>query len=83
MTSPFLRGRPPLPGSDGLKPSRESLGAAGAVVVVGPERVLATRLTGLEVVNVHSPISPKPGLAKVLTHEAVHAHLSEGRGPVA
>jgi exonuclease III len=46
-----------------------------------PERVLATRLAGVEVVNVHSPISPKPGLAKVLTHEAVHAHLREGRGP--
>jgi hypothetical protein len=30
---------------------------------------------------VHSPISPKPGLAKVLTHEAVRAHLSRGRGP--
>jgi endonuclease/exonuclease/phosphatase family metal-dependent hydrolase len=54
------------------------------VVVSGvpwPERVLATRLAGLEVVNVHSPISPKPGLAKVLTHEAVHAHMSAGRGP--
>jgi exodeoxyribonuclease III len=46
-----------------------------------PERVLATRLQGLEVVNVHSPISPKPGLAKVLTHEAVHAHLCAGHGP--
>lgn len=46
-----------------------------------PERVLATRLEGLEVVNVHSPISPKPGLAKVLTHEAVHAHVSGGHGP--
>lgn len=46
-----------------------------------PERVLATCLAGLEVVNVHSPISPKPGLAKVLTHEAVHAHLRSGRGP--
>ncbi len=46
-----------------------------------PERVLATRLAGLEVVDVHSPISPKPGLAKVLTHEAVHAHLRTARGP--
>jgi len=46
-----------------------------------PERVLAIRLEGLEVVNVHSPISPKPGLAKVLTHEAVHAHLGAGQGP--
>ncbi|HYY97011.1 MAG TPA: endonuclease/exonuclease/phosphatase family protein, partial [Pyrinomonadaceae bacterium] len=27
--------------------------------------------------NVHSPISPKPGLAKVLTHEAVFRHLAE------
>jgi exonuclease III len=46
-----------------------------------PERVLAARLEdGLEVVNVHSPISPKPGLAKVLTHEAVFRHLVEGAG---
>ena len=28
-----------------------------------PERVLATELDGLELVNVHSPISPKPNLA--------------------
>ena len=46
-----------------------------------PERVVATRMARLEVVNVHSPISPKPGLAKVLTHEAVHAHLSTAGGP--
>jgi exonuclease III len=41
-----------------------------------PERVLATRVGGILVVNVHSPISPAPDLAKVLTHEAVHAHLA-------
>lgn len=42
-----------------------------------PERVLAARLQdGSEVVNVHSPTSPKPGLAKVRTHEAVFAHLA-------
>jgi exonuclease III len=46
-----------------------------------PERVLATQVEGLELVNVHSPISPKPDLAKVRTHEAVHAHLTAGRGP--
>jgi exodeoxyribonuclease III len=40
-----------------------------------PERVLAVRVAGAEVVNVHSPISEKPHLAKVITHEAVHAHL--------
>lgn len=46
-----------------------------------PERVLAARVAGLEVVNLHSPISPSPGLAKVLTHEAVHEHLVQGAGP--
>ncbi|MFL5864207.1 MAG: endonuclease/exonuclease/phosphatase family protein [Solirubrobacteraceae bacterium] len=46
-----------------------------------PERVVATRVEGLEVVNVHSPISTRPNLVKVLTHEAVHRHLAQGRGP--
>jgi endonuclease/exonuclease/phosphatase family metal-dependent hydrolase len=46
-----------------------------------PERVLAARVGALEIVNVHSPISPKPGLAKVLTHEAVFRHLAAGAGP--
>lgn len=45
------------------------------------ERVLAVRTQGLEVVGVHSPISPSPGLAKVLTHEAVHRHMARGSGP--
>jgi exodeoxyribonuclease III len=46
-----------------------------------PERVLAARVGTLEIVNVHSPISPKPGLAKVLTHEAVFRHVAVGTGP--
>ena len=41
-----------------------------------PERVLCCRVGGVEVVNVHSPIAPAPGLAKVRTHEAVAAHLA-------
>jgi len=45
------------------------------------ERVLAGRVDGVEVVNMHSPISTKPGLAKVLTHEAVYRHLATGIGP--
>jgi exonuclease III len=46
-----------------------------------PERVLAARLAdGTELVNIHSPVSPSPGLAKVLTHEAVHAHLAARAG---
>jgi exonuclease III len=46
-----------------------------------PERVLASRIDGLEVVDVHSPISSRPNLVKVLTHEAVHRHLADGHGP--
>jgi exonuclease III len=48
-----------------------------------PERVLATSFDGLELVNVHSPISPKPNLVKVRTHEALHAHLARSDGPAA
>ena len=52
-----------------------------AVLVDGtpwPERVLAVHLSdGTEIVNVHSPISPKPDLAKVRTHEALHRHLAD------
>jgi len=46
------------------------------------ERVLSVRVRGdLEVVNVHSPVSPKPNLAKVRTHEAVFRHMATGSGP--
>ncbi len=46
-----------------------------------PERVLCCRLGDVDVVNLHSPISPSPDLAKVRTHEAVADHLvgTEGR----
>jgi exonuclease III len=46
-----------------------------------PERVVATRLEGLELVNVHSPTSSKPELAKVRTHEAIARHMTAGSGP--
>jgi exodeoxyribonuclease-3 len=45
-----------------------------------PERVLCSRVGDVEVVNLHSPISPAPGLAKVLTHEAIAAYLAAGDG---
>lgn len=45
------------------------------------ERALAVETEDLHVVNVHSPISPSPGLAKVLTHEVLHHHLSRATGP--
>jgi exonuclease III len=47
-----------------------------------PERALAVELDQLGVVNVHSPISPSPRLAKVLTHEAIHAYVSSSSGPI-
>jgi exodeoxyribonuclease-3 len=45
-----------------------------------PERVLNCSTDGFEVVNVHSPIAPAPGLAKVRTHEAVAAYLTARDG---
>lgn len=45
------------------------------------ERVLATHTGELEIVNLHSPVSPSPQMAKVLTHGAVYAHLVRGSGP--
>ena len=79
--APFPRSR------DGSRPlavltaAREQPEARPVEDVPWPERVLAVRAGALEVVNVHSPISPKPGLAKVLTHEAVFRHLAGGSGP--
>ena len=64
-----------------LTASRDPVELSPVADVPWPERVLAVRAGPLEVVNVHSPISPKPGLAKVLTHEAVFEHLREGAGP--
>ncbi len=47
-----------------------------------PERVLRVRTdSGVEVVNVHSPISQSPGRVKVLTHEALFAALREEDDP--
>ena len=42
-----------------------------------PERVVVVRVDGVEVVNLHSPIAPARDLAKIRTHEAVAAWLSE------
>ena len=40
-----------------------------------PERAVHVVVAGIDVVNVHSPIAPSPGLAKVRTHEAMYAHV--------
>jgi exonuclease III len=59
-----------------LVAAREAMRAGPTVDVPWPERLLAVRLGGVVLYNVHSPVSESPGLAKVLTHEAVHAHLA-------
>lgn len=64
-----------------LTAARESLSVEQVEGVPWPERVHAARTGELEIVNVHSPISSKPGLVKVLTHEAVFRHLLSGAGP--
>jgi exonuclease III len=64
-----------------LTAAREPLELVDVEDVPWPERVLAARIASLEVVNVHSPVSPKPGLVKVRTHEAVFRHLAAGSGP--
>ena len=61
-----------------LTAARMTMSVNPVADVPWPERVIAVRLAelaGLEVVNVHSPVSPKPDLAKVRTHEAVFRHL--------
>ena len=61
--------------------AREPLEIVPLEGVPWPERVLAARAGPLEIVNVHSPISAKAGLVKVLTHEAVFRHVAVGTGP--
>jgi exonuclease III len=78
----------PLPKArEGSRPLAVLTAARGALEVrpvadvPWPERVLAVQVESVEIVNVHSPISPKPDLAKVRTHEAVFEHLRSGAGP--
>jgi exonuclease III len=62
-----------------LTACREPIESVAIDGIPWPERVLAVcAADDTEIVNVHSPISPKPGLAKVRTHEAVHHHLTSG-----
>jgi exodeoxyribonuclease-3 len=64
-----------------LTAARRPLAATSVPGVPWAERVLAVSCEGLLIVNVHSPISSRPDLVKVLTHEAVHAHLAGHAGP--
>jgi exonuclease III len=59
-----------------LTATRERVEAGAIDGVPWPERALAvTFADGFELINVHSPISPTPGMVKVRTHEALHAYL--------
>lgn len=64
-----------------LTAARSPLETIEVADVPWPERVVAARVEGIELVNVHSPISPKPDLVKVRTHEAVFRHLAAASGP--
>jgi exonuclease III len=61
-----------------LTATRTPLEVVEAPDVPWPERVLACRTAGVEVINLHSPIAPAPELAKIRTHEAVAAYLDDG-----
>jgi HAD superfamily hydrolase (TIGR01509 family) len=64
-----------------LTAARAPLDVLAAPEVPWGERLLICRVDGVEIVNLHSPIAPSPGLAKVRTHEAVAEYLSGGRPP--
>ena len=64
-----------------LTAARDPLELVPIADVPWPERVLAVRAGAVELVNVHSPVSPNPDLAKVRTHEAVYRYLRSGAGP--
>jgi exonuclease III len=80
-----VRWAPLDPGAERRRPlavmtaARTELALLDPPPVPWPERVLAVRLSAprIEIVNLHSPISPSPDLAKVRTHEAMHAYLAQ------
>ena len=80
--TPLDDGRPPKPRRLAvLTASREPLGRLELDGLPWPERAVAARAGDIEVLNVHSPISPSPELAKVLTHEALYAY-ARGRDAI-
>lgn len=61
--------------------SRSPLELRPPPTVPWSERVLVTTTGAITLINVHSPISESPNLAKVLTHEAIYAYLRRQPGP--
>jgi exodeoxyribonuclease III len=75
---------PPQPGRRPLAvltAAREPIRRLPAPEVPWPERLLCCCVGDVEIVNLHSPISPAPDLAKVRTHESVAAYLASTGGP--
>jgi exonuclease III len=73
--TPLDAGRPPKPRRLAvLTAARTPLEPLTLPDLPWPERAVSTVVDGVELLNVHSPISPSPGLAKVLTHEALFAY---------
>jgi exonuclease III len=60
-----------------LTASRDPISRVPLNDLVWPERALAVERDGVTLLNIHSPISPSPGLAKVLMHEALYAWARE------
>lgn len=77
---------PPKPRRLGvLIAAREGLAVAPLAIeaqLPWEERAIAATVDGVEVVCTHSPISPSPGLAKVLHHEALYGWLRDRPGPI-
>jgi exonuclease III len=67
--------RPHTAARDSLVPRDSLVRMPSPADVPWPERILCCTVGDVEVVNLHSPISPAPDLAKVRTHEAVAAYL--------
>ena len=77
--TPLDAGRPPKPRRLAvLTSAREPLERVALPDdLPWPERAVAVDLGGAVLLNVHSPISPSPDLAKVRTHEGLYAWASE------
>jgi exonuclease III len=81
--TPLDAGRPPKPRRLAvLTAARAPLLPLELGELPWPERAVSAEVGGLEVLNVHSPIAPSPGLAKVLTHEALYAYTKDRPGPI-
>lgn len=76
--TPLDDATPPKPRRLGvLTAAREDLARLALPDLPWFERAVAVDLHGTTLLNVHSPISPSPDLAKVRTHETLHAWVRD------